>query len=428
MQAQIPESDVEALRARLRRSYERARATTERLAAPLSPEDQGVQSMPSCSPTKWHRAHTSWFFETFVLAPAGVAPYDARWGALFNSYYEALGARHARASRGVLSRPSADEIGAYRRHVDAHVLARVDRADEPALRALVPRMELGVAHEEQHQELLLTDALHALAQSPLRPAYRARRGAPPLPRAPSEARWVPFAAGLAEIGAVEGTFHFDHEAPRHRVHLAPYELADRLITVAEWKAFADAGGYDAPSLWLADGLDWARANRIRAPEYARRDGAALVIFDLEGEREADDDEPIVHLSYFEADAIARFFGARLPTEAEWEHAAEGAPLEGNLLESDRLRPTAAPAPPSGRAAPRQLYGDAWEWTASAYAPYPGFRPREGALGEYNGKFMHAQQVLRGGSCFTPRGHVRASGRNYWPAPTRFQRTGVRLAR
>jgi ergothioneine biosynthesis protein EgtB len=426
--------DREALRARLLGLYEQVRATTERLAAPLSPEDQGVQSMASCSPTRWHRAHTTWFFETFLLAPAGVAPYDARWGALFNSYYEALGPRHARGRRGVLSRPGAAEIGGYRRHVDAQIQARLEHADASALASMAPLVELGVAHEEQHQELLLTDALHALAQNPLRPSYRAAQvGAsaplPPASEGTTAARWHAFEGGLVEIGAPgDGSFRFDHEEPRHRVFLAPYELADRLVTVAEWKAFADAGGYDTPALWLADGLDWARANEARAPEYARREGGALVMYDLEGEREARDDEPIAHLSFFEADALARFLGARLPTEQEWEHAAQGRPIEGNLLDDDRLRVLPAAARSGADGTLRQLFGDAWEWTVSAYAPYPGFRPRDGALAEYNGKFMSDQRVLRGGSCLTPRRHLRASYRNYWPAATRFQRTGVRLAR
>lgn len=407
------------------------RAATERLAAPLSAEDQGLQSMPCCSPTKWHRAHTTWFFETFLLGPRGVAPYDARWGALFNSYYVAAGPRHPRPRRGMLSRPSVDEVAAYRRAVDDRVVALLERADDALLAEVAPIVELGVAHEEQHQELLLTDILNALHESPLRPAYRSRVAARSTATVPATSygertrlRYFAYDGGVVEIGARSRAFHFDNEAPRHRALVEPFEMADRLVTVGEWKAFANDGGYASPSLWLSDGWEWRASHDVRAPLYAEHDGGALVVFGLDGVREARDDEPLAHASYYEADAIARFLGARLPTEAEWEIAATPARVDGNFVEDGALRPLAA----NRGDAPSQLFGDAWEWTQSAYAPYPGFVAPRGALGEYNGKFMVNQLVLRGGSCFTPRAHVRATYRNFWHPDTRFQMTGVRLAR
>jgi ergothioneine biosynthesis protein EgtB len=409
------------------------RRLTERLAAPLSDEDQGLQAAPWCSPTKWHRAHTTWFFETFLLVPGGITPYDDRWGYLFNSYYESVGPRHARPRRGMLSRPSVAEITGYRRAIDERMIALISGADPAALERVRGLVELGLVHEQQHQELLLTDVLCALDQSPLRPRYRAAASpsAPPARGGVGDAvggagAFVERDGGLVEIGAPRsGGFRFDNEEPRHRAWLEPFSLADRLVTVAEWKAFADAGGYTTPSLWLSEGYEWAQATGARAPQYARREGGALVVFGLDGEREALDAEPVAHVSYYEADAVARFLDARLPTEVEWEHVAAGVLAEGNFLEDDALR-----AQPAGAAgAPfRQLFGDVWEWTSSSYAPYPGYHPPAGAVGEYNGKFMVNQMVLRGGSCFTPRGHVRATYRNFWHPDTRFQMSGIRLAR
>jgi ergothioneine biosynthesis protein EgtB len=415
--------DSHDLRGHLARRFQAVRARTEQLALPLSAEDQGLQSGPACSPTKWHRAHTTWFFETFLLAPRGVPPVDARWGVLFNSYYVAVGPRHARPKRGMLSRPSVAEIGRYREIVDARMAQLLATLDDEGFRALAPLVELGIAHEEQHQELILTDVLSAFSESPLRPAY-----APPVDTTPASPRplgFVDYEGGLVEIGlAPSPAFSFDNESPRHRRWLEPFSLGDRLLTVGEWKAFADAGGYETASLWLSEGFQWVVEHEVRAPLYGRREGGALVVFGLGGEREAADDEPISHLGYYEADALARFVGGRLPTEAEWEHAAASAPAEGHFL-GPSLRPLPARAAAS---APAQLFGDAWEWTASSYDPYPGYRAAEGALGEYNGKFMVNQLVLRGGSCLTPPGHVRATYRNFWPPDTRFQMTGVRVAR
>jgi dimethylhistidine N-methyltransferase len=398
------------------------RAATLALAAPLSAEDMVVQSMPDASPTKWHLGHTSWFFETFVLLPhaPGYRVYSEALQYLLNSYYEAVGERWARDARGLVTRPSLEEVLAYRRHVDAAVLALGPRA-RGRVAAVI---ELGLAHEEQHQELILTDILHLLAQTPCRPAY-ADVQAPPS-RDPGPATPIHFAGGLVEIGraADASGFSFDNEGPRHRVHLEPYRLADRLVTNGEWLRFMADEGYRRPELWLADG--WARVltERWEAPLYWERDGEGWSRASLGGARSLDPHAPVSHISLYEADAYARWAGARLPTEAEWEHAAEDLPVQGALRESGWLEPAAA-GPPGG--ALRQMFGDVWEWTSSAYQPYPGFRPAAGAVGEYNGKFMVSQAVLRGGSCLTPERHVRASYRNFFQPWHRWQFTGVRLA-
>jgi ergothioneine biosynthesis protein EgtB len=433
-------TDGDRERQRLLALYEATRARTEALAARLSPEDQQLQSMPDASPTKWHRAHTTWFFETFALEPAGIGVVDARYGFLFNSYYEAKGPRHPRAARGVLSRPSAAEIGDYRERVDERVTRLLRDADGETLGRVLPIVELGVAHEEQHQELLLTDILHAFAQSALAPAYLGEGAASPgnaAPAAePAPLRFVPFEGGLSEIGSEAG-FMFDNEAPRHRRWLEPFALADRLVTVRELKAFLDDGGYEDPALWLSEGFAFVHAQGLKVPLYTTYEDGQLRAFTLAGTRVPGDDEPAAHLSYYEADAIARFLGARLPTEAEWEvaaadvaRAAGPGPRPGNFAEDGVLRPLPARREGGEEAEPRvrQIFGDAWEWTSSSYEPYPGYRASAGALGEYNGKFMVNQIVLRGGSCLTPRRHVRPPYRNFWPPHTRFQMTGVRLAR
>lgn len=408
--------------------YRQVRDATERLAAPLSAEDQSLQAMPACSPTKWHRAHTTWFFETFLLGPRGIAPLNPKWCELFNSYYIGAGPRGARGKRGLLSRPSCSEISDYRRTIDERVVSLLTQSAPADAATIVPFVELGIAHEEQHQELLLTDILNAFSESPLRPAYQPAASAP---RAPDSAplAFRAFDGGIREIGAPAGEgFRFDNEEPRHRVFAEPFALASRLVTVGEWKIFADEGGYETASLWLSDGFDWVEANDVRAPLYCSRDGSSLVAFGLDGTRELLDDEPLTHVSFYEADALARFMRARLPTEAEWEIAsATSDPTSGNFVDSALLR--AAPPPKTReRGTITQLFGDAWEWTSTAYAPYPGFAAPPGTIGEYNGKFMVNQLVLRGGSCLTPRGHVRPTYRNFWHPDTRFQVTGIRLAR
>ncbi|OYX72723.1 MAG: L-histidine N(alpha)-methyltransferase [Caulobacter sp. 35-67-4] len=384
--------------------YREVRRRTEALAAPLSPEDQAAQSMADASPTKWHRAHTTWFFETFMLAPYldGYQAFDPRFGYLFNSYYEALGPRQPRPARGVLTRPSAAEIGAYRAYVDAEMDRLLSNA--PLSGEVRERLELGLAHEEQHQELILMDILHLFAQSPLEPAYQAeigRRGQ----AAVDPERFVPFEGGIVEIGAGDAGFAFDNERPRHKTYLAPYRLSDRLVTNGEWITFIEAGGYAKPELWLADG--WARVveEAWAAPLYWRRIDGAWTVMTLAGRRPVEPSEPVAHVSYYEAAAYALWAGRRLPTEAEWEAAAR-APGSGGL---------------------RQLQGHVWQWTSSSYAAYPGFRPGAGALGEYNGKFMVNQQVLRGGCVATPPGHARPTYRNFFHPEKRWAFAGVRLA-
>jgi len=404
----------------LARRYVEVRRQTDRLAVPLSAEDCQVQSMPDASPTKWHLAHTSWFFETFVLAGA---PLDPAYEYLFNSYYEAVGPRHPRAARGLLTRPSLDQVRDYRRRIDERVLDRIERGVADDVRA---RIVLGLHHEQQHQELILTDIKHLLGGHPQRPAYRPAAAAPARAALPA-LEWIARPGGVVEIGvAAPGAggepFAFDNESPRHQALLRPYALASRLVTCGEYRAFMRDGGYQRPELWLSDGWAAIAAGRHDRPLYWRDD----TLFTLDGERPIADDEPVAHVSYYEADAYARWAGARLPTEMEWEAAASSltAGAHDNLADSEAFHPR-PPAAPGGLC---QIYGDVWEWTASAYAPYPGFRPAAGAIGEYNGKFMCNQQVLRGGSCVTPRSHIRSSYRNFFPAGTRWQFSGIRLAR
>ncbi len=426
--------------------FRRIRAATVALAEPLSPEDQVVQSMPDASPAKWHLAHTTWFWETFILAPAGVAVFDPAYAFLFNSYYEALGARHPRPQRGLLTRPDLDGVRRYRTYVDEHMQRLLDRDRlDQAARDLVA---LGLAHEEQHQELLLTDILHLFAQNPLKPAYRP--GPPPAAAGVAgtcgePAAYIEFPGGVVEIGvrhvASDGAsgFAFDNEGPRHKVYLQPFQLADRLVVNAEWLAFIEDGGYARPELWLSDGWACATAERWSAPLYWARVNGAWQGFGLEGAGPLDPAAPVTHVSFYEADAFARWRRRRLPTEMEWEYAASQARAQttiadGNFRESGALRPLPLSPPDrtqtSNSAAPtdlHQMFGDVWEWTASPYAPYPGFRPAPGAVGEYNGKFMINQMVLRGGSCVTPRAHIRPSYRNFFQPHQRWQFTGVRLA-
>ena len=384
--------------------YHAVRRRTEALAAPLSAEDQAAQSMADASPTKWHRAHTTWFFETFLLTPylSDYRLFDPGFGYLFNSYYEALGPRQPRPARGLLTRPSAAQVGAYRAHVDA---AMERLLSGPRLsRDLRDRLDLGLAHEEQHQELILMDILHLFAQSPLDPVYQPH-AAPPRQAPLEPERFVSFEGGLVEIGAGEGGFAFDNERPRHKVYLAPYRLSDRLVTNGEWITFIEAGGYARPEYWLSDG--WARAvdDGWDSPLYWRREEDGWSTMTLAGRRPVDPCEPVSHVSYYEAAAYAAWAGRRLPTEAEWEAAAR-TPGAGGL---------------------RQLHGHVWQWTSSGYAAYPGFRAGAGALGEYNGKFMVNQMALRGGCAATPPGHTRTTYRNFFHPDKRWAFAGLRLA-
>jgi ergothioneine biosynthesis protein EgtB len=397
------------------------RSLSRSIAAPLSDADATIQPHPDASPAKWHLAHSTWFFETFVLRDhlPGYARFDERWAFLFNSYYEGEGERHARPRRGMLSRPSLAEVLAYREHVD-RALARA-MADLPqAARTLV---ELGLHHEEQHQELMLMDMLAAFAENPLLPAVWP--SGPASAASVREMEWVTGRTGIAEIGHSGEGFAFDSEGPRHEVLLRPHALADRLVTNGDWLRFIDDGGYSRPELWLSDGWSWVRENGIHAPLYWRSGEGGWMRFGLDGLKSVAPAEPVCHISYYEADAFARWAGARLPTEAEWEAAAPLDPALGNQLdEAGAVRPQ----PCDAGSGLQQMFGDVWEWTMSAFLPYPGFVPLEGAVAEYNGKFMCGQFVLKGASCATPRGHSRAGYRNFFYPHQRWQFAGLRLAR
>jgi ergothioneine biosynthesis protein EgtB len=409
--------------------YRALRARTRRLAAPLSPEDAQVQSMHDASPTKWHLAHTTWFFARFVLDDPSAIPEG--WARLLNSYYTGAGESHPRLLRGLLTRPTLEQVLAWRDDVDARVLRVLEegRLDDARLVAL----RMGMQHEEQHQELLLTDIKHALWCNPLGPAYREDLPAPHSApgRADPGVRWLHRDETVVEIGAPRwpddgAEFAFDIESPRHRVLVPAHAIAQRPVTNAEFAEFIADGGYDTPTLWLADGWDLAQREGWRRPLYWHEDGVRE--FTLGGWRERDPHAPVCHLCQYEADAFARWAGARLPTEAEWEMAASACEVDGNFADDDAPLHTVAPRPAVDADAPADMFGNAWEWTCSPYVAYPGFRVLPGILGEYNGKFMSGQVVLRGGSCATPRGHVRASYRNFFPPSARWQFAGLRLAK
>ncbi|HXX68014.1 MAG TPA: ergothioneine biosynthesis protein EgtB [Polyangiaceae bacterium] len=464
MSARVDRDSVTAL-------FNRVRRATEELAAPLSAEDMLVQSMPDASPTKWHLGHTTWFFEEFVLARFDPAHkfHDTRWRVLFNSYYRSVGPRHPRASRGVLSRPSLEQVRAWRSSIDAQMNDLLARADDETLSIVL----LGAHHEQQHQELILTDVKHALSCNELRPAYRplperlsrpvfeaALRfaEAPETPRslAPSDSpprsratpdpaprsrprvdtppwsfgavdraaplKWTSFDQRVIVAGHDGEGFAFDNERPQHRAIVGPFEIASRLVTNAEYLRFLDDGGYQREELWLSDGWAAAQAQGWTSPLYWEHTEGIWKRFGFHGVAKLDLEAPVSHVSFYEADAYARWAQARLPTEYEWETAVIARPIEGNFVESGLLDPAAA-APGAS-----QLFGDTWEWTASAYAAYPRFHPLQGALGEYNAKFMSGQMVLRGGSCLSPRDHIRPTYRNFFPPSARWQMNGVRLAR
>lgn len=399
--------------------YRNVRRASEALVRSLTPEDMGAQSMPDASPTKWHLAHTTWFFETFLLAPnlAGYRVFDPKFGYLFNSYYEAVGPRQPRPARGLITRPSVADVLAYRAHVDEGMAALLGKGAS----GLDDLVDLGLAHEEQHQELILMDILHLFAQSPLSPAFAPRRAVEPRGTRPLD--YVSFEGGLVEIGHDGHGFAFDNERPRHRAWLEPFRLADRLVTNAEWLAFMADGGYARPELWLSEGWALVIAEAWQAPVYWRDTADGWRAMGLNGLRPLDPAQPVSHLSYYEADAYAAWAGARLPTEAEWEHAAASQPLDDAFPNAGHLVAEGAPA----GTGLHQMFGDLWQWTRSAYLPYPGFKPAEGAVGEYNGKFMSGQFVLRGGACVTPAGHARATYRNFFYPHQRWMFSGLRLA-
>ncbi len=428
--------------------YDDVRALTELLAAPLSPEDQVVQSMPDVSPTKWHRGHTTWFFETFILETRlpGYVPFDRSFPYIFNSYYESLGDRHPRSQRGLISRPGTEVVTAYRRHVDQAMARLLDvrsAFDAPSAGPssspdharpgdtdldLSALLELGLNHEQQHQELIVMDIKHVLWSNPALPVYTpavARSGNSASAPGPQPG-WIEHPGGMVEIGHGGGGFAFDNEQPRHERYLAPFAICDRPVTCGDWLEFMDDGGYSRPELWLSDGWATIQEHRWSSPLYwcntAPSGTPDWRIFTLGGLRDIDPDEPVCHVSYFEADAFAHWATARLPTEVEWESVAGEPPPGSGLLDRGVLHPRPV------RAGDPRFFGDVWEWTQSAYSAYPGFKVAPGAVGEYNGKFMVNQYVLRGGSCATPPGHVRATYRNFFPAGARWPFTGLRLAR
>jgi ergothioneine biosynthesis protein EgtB len=411
--------------------FQSIRSATEVLARPLSAEDCQLQSMPDASPVKWHLAHLTWFFETFILErfEPDFTPHDAQFRVLFNSYYNAVGDKHPRAQRGLVSRPTLAQVLAYRHAVDARIIKLLEKENAPSLLQLI---EIGLHHEQQHQELILTDIKHALFCNPAMPEYA--HGWPLSRVSPQAMQWLPYAGGLVECGHSAEGFCFDNETPRHAVFLRPYALSSRLVTHGEWEQFIADGGYTRPELWLSMGWDWVQENNIRAPLYWFSTASELTTqwrtFTLRGAMKVDAHTPICHINYFEADAYARWAGARLPTEAEWEHAAENISpeisLKGNFADDRIFHPLATHTPFAGQ--PQQMFGDVWEWTSSSYAPYPGYEPWAGEVGEYNGKFMCNQYVLRGGSCATPASHIRTSYRNFFPPQAQWQFSGLRLAK
>ena len=428
LHASVPLTDLAA-------RFRQIRGQTELLARPLSAEDCQLQSMPDASPAKWHLAHLTWFFETFVLErfEPGFKPFDASFRVLFNSYYNGVGDKYPRPRRGLISRPSFQEVLAYRAQVNERVLNLLAAAKtNPHKDELAQLITLGLHHEQQHQELLLTDIKHALSFIPGRPAY-ARRW-PLAGIHPQPVRWHRYAGGLVEHGfhaAQDGGFAFDNETPRHRVYIAPFELASRLVTNGEMMAFIADRGYQRPELWLSMGWDWVETGQHQLPLYWQGDtatGSDYRNFTLQGWVELDPNTPACHLSYFEADAFARWAGGRLPSEFEWELAARVLPSKqsGNFVENAAYHPL--PQQEASHGVPAQMLGDAWEWTQSNYNPYPGYKPWEGLVGEYNGKFMCNQFVLRGGSCATPQSHIRTSYRNFFPPDAQWQFSGLRLAR
>ena len=402
------------------------RGQTDRLTAPLSDEDQVVQSMPDASPAKWHRAHVTWFFETFVLGThaAGYEVFHEHYTYLFNSYYNAVGDRHPRPQRGMLTRPPAADVSAYRAHVDAAMERFIATAPASVWPEAAPLIVLGLHHEQQHQELILMDILHLFAQNSIDPAYQTYRAAPARRAPPLD--WIDYAGGVREIGHAGDTFAFDNEGPRHEVLLRPYRLASRPVTNAEWLDFIADDGYRRPEFWLSDGWAAVEAEGWQAPLYWSLQDGSWTAMSLSGRQTLNLQAPVCHVSYYEADAYARWAGRRLPTEAEWECAAADLPVAGNFAGAGLLR--TAPAAGRDDGVPEQMFGDVWEWTQSAYAAYPGFRAAPGAVGEYNGKFMANQMTLRGGSCVTPPGHVRISYRNFFYPDQRWQFTGLRVAR
>lgn len=418
----------ESFNTTLSNSYSGVRQFSEALTRPLETDDYIIQSMPDVSPTKWHLAHTSWFFETFVLNkvnPDYRSPHP-QFNFLFNSYYVQVGERHCRTKRGLISRPTVEEVFRYRRYVDQKILEFLEIANGEQLIEIAPVIEIGLHHEQQHQELMLTDIKHVFSENPLCPAYAGNEKKPsdqPLP----SILWIEYPGGVHPIGHDGGGFSFDNETPMHKEYVNPFELASRLVTNREYLDFIEDRGYKRPEIWLSDGWSTVEANAWDAPLYWEKRNGTWQYFTLSGIRKISLDEPVCHVSYYEADAYARWAGARLPTESEWEIAASNLTMEGNFVENQNYHPVAISAGTNNRR-PQQMFGDVWEWTRSPYGPYPGYTTLPGALGEYNGKFMCNQVVLRGGSCATSRSHIRKTYRNFFPPNARWQFMGIRLAK
>jgi ergothioneine biosynthesis protein EgtB len=403
--------------------FQQVREMTDLLVSAITPEDAVLQSMPDASPTKWHLAHTTWFFEQFVLTfDSSYRPYHPTYSYLFNSYYQKAGTLYPRESRGLISRPTLSEILDYRYHVDTAVRCLLDDISPEMEPELYRRLEIGEMHEQQHQELILMDIQHLLFQNPLRPGLFPEA---PEPNKPRILAWVPFERGLYEVGAKPGAFSYDNEGPCHAVFIDHFSVASRLSTNAEYMEFIRDDGYHRPELWLSDGWDIKNREGWEAPLYWKKSGGDFRIFTLAGEQSIDPHEPVSHVSYYEAEAFARWSYARLLTEFEWEVASQEASQKGNFLESRKFRPANCS---SNDYRVHQMFGDLWEWTQSPYTPYPGYRPWKGILGEYNGKFMCNQYVLKGGSYATPESHIRASYRNFYPPHARWQFVGIRLAK
>ncbi len=418
--------DADSPRTRCLKRYQQVRAYSEQLCAPLATEDYVVQSMPDASPVKWHLAHTSWFFDTFVLPKVGCSlPRNDEYAFLFNSYYNAVGPMHCRPKRGLISRPTVAEVLEYRRQIDARMSSLIADSSEQDFEKVASIVELGLHHEQQHQELLLTDVKHLFAQNPLYPIY-CQKAQNDQPRSAAALEWLSFPEGLQWIGHEGNEFAFDNELPRHRRFVQAFQLASRPVTNAEFLTFIEDEGYQRPEFWLSLGWVTATENLWHAPLYWLKRQNQWWEFTLIGLRPLVPAEPVCHVSYFEADAYARWAGARLPTEAEWEVASETVPMKGNFTEAGHFHPQArGPAPGNGL---QQMFGDVWEWTRSSYEPYPGYRPAAGAIGEYNGKFMCNQYVLRGGSCATAETHIRHTYRNFFAPEKRWQFMGIRLAK
>jgi ergothioneine biosynthesis protein EgtB len=418
---------ISSARAELMKRFQTVRQFSEKICETLVSEDYVIQTMPEMSPTKWHLAHVSWFFETFVLKAhmAGYKSLHPQYGFLFNSYYNAAGKMHARPQRGLISRPTVRETFEYRKHIDAKVQELLENADDERLEALTRLIILGVNHEQQHQELILTDLKHLFWMNPLRPVFREEKST--VENAPPELKWRNYAEGIYAVGHDRNGFCFDNEGPRHRVLLQGFALASRLVTNREYLAFMEEGGYERPEFWLSLGWNTINERGWNAPLYWEKRDGVWWMMTLAGMREVRLDEPVCHVSYFEADAYARWAGARLPSESEWEVASQEIPVEGNFAESGYFHPSPPVEPAQGETL-SQMFGDVWQWTQSSYSPYPGYQPVKGALGEYNGKFMCNQYVLRGASCATPKSHARRTYRNFFPPDARWQFMGIRSAR